>query len=201
MLTIYNFPRGARGMRVAWLCEEMGVPYEVRKLSFPTDAEYRQLNPLGSVPFLVDGEVQINESVAMLLYVAERYGPTPWLPERTSPHFGRTLQMTVFSEATLGGGLNVLMAVRYGAPESEKNNWSVRTQSGRTDQALAYVEQILGDREYLAGDGPTIADVAIATALGMRQGALGQAPSPVLAAYRERLMDRPAYQRALERSS
>ena len=100
MITIHNFPRGARGLRVAWLCEEMGLAYEVKKLSFPTDAAYRQLNPLGSVPFLEDGNVRMNESAAMMIYVAERYGPTPLLPERTSPHYARALQMTVFSEAT-----------------------------------------------------------------------------------------------------
>ena len=199
MITIHNFPRGARGLRVAWLCEEMGLAYDVRTLGFPTDAAYRQLNPLGSVPFLTDGVVQMNESAAMLLYLAERHGPTPFLPERTSPHFARAVQLTVFSEATLGAELNVLMEARFGAPEADKDNWSVRAQGARTDKALAFVEQMLGDQAYLAGDGPTIADIAITTALGMRQGALGQAPSPRLAAYRERLIARPAYVRAAER--
>jgi len=199
MITLYNFPRGARGLRVAWLCEEMGLAYDVHKLGFPTDAAYRQLNPLGSVPFLVDGDVQINESTAMLLYLAERYGPTPFLPERTSPRFARVVQMTVFSEATLGAGLNVLMEARFGAPEADKDNWSVRAQGNRTDHALAFIEHILGAQEFLTGDGPTIADIAIATALGMRQGALGQAPSARLAAYRERTVARPAYARAVAR--
>jgi glutathione S-transferase len=199
MITIYNFPRGARGLRVAWLCEELGLAYDVRKLGFPTDAAYRQLNPLGSVPFLTDGDVQMNESSAMLLYLAERYGPTPFLPERTSPDFARVVQLTVFSEATLGAGLNVLMEARFGAPEADKDNWSVRAQGSRSNKALAFLEQMLGDRDYLAGDGPTIADLAVTTALGMRQGALGQAPSPRLAAYRENLIARPAYASAAER--
>lgn len=199
MITIYNFPRGARGLRVAWLCEEMGLAYEVKKLSYPTDASYRQLNPLGSVPFLVDGDVQMNESAAMMLYVAERHGPTPLLPPRTSPHYARAVQMTVFSEASLGAGLSVLMEAHFGAPACDKDNWSVRAQLQRIDKALGFVEQMLGDQPYLTGDAPSIADLAIVTGLAMRQGALGQAPSAKLAAYRDRLTARPAYARASER--
>ncbi|WP_232537524.1 hypothetical protein [Cystobacter fuscus] len=43
MIKIYNFPRGARGLRVMWLCEEMGLPYQVEKVSFPTSDAYRAL--------------------------------------------------------------------------------------------------------------------------------------------------------------
>ncbi|MEQ1754204.1 MAG: glutathione S-transferase family protein [Micropepsaceae bacterium] len=201
MIKIYNFPRGARGLRVAWQCEEMGLSYEIEKLTFPTGPEYRKLNPLGSVPFLVDGDAKINESVAIMLYLAQRHGPTPLLPDAKDPAFARVVQMTVFSEATLGAGLNVLMAARFAAPEGDKENWSVRMQRERNEHALAYVEQLLGDRPYLTGDSLTIADIAIVTALNMRQGALGQMPSEKLGAYRDRLVARPAYERARDRAA
>jgi glutathione S-transferase len=81
MMTVHNFARGARGQRVMWLCEEMGLPYAVRNHSFPVAADYRALNPLGTVPFLEDsGGVALNESVAIMLYIAQQYGPTPLLP-------------------------------------------------------------------------------------------------------------------------
>ena len=94
MIKIYNFPRG-RGARVIWLCEEMGLPYRIVPVSFPPSDEYRALNPLGQVPFLEDeGGVAINESVAMLFYIAEKYGPSPLLPPKSDPAFARVLQMT-----------------------------------------------------------------------------------------------------------
>ena len=201
MIKIYNFPRGARGVRIAWQCEEMGLSYEIEKLSFPTGPDYRRLNPLGSVPFLTDGDVQINESVAIMLYLAERHGPTPLLPGPRDTAFSRVVQMTVFSEATLGAGLNVLMAAKFAAPDADKENWSVRMQRERNDQALAYVESLLGDKSCLTGDSLTIADIAIVTAINMREGALGVAPSAKLGAYRDRLVARPAYGRALARAS
>jgi glutathione S-transferase len=200
-IKIHNFARGARGLRAMWVCEEMGLAYEVATVTFPPGEAYRKLNPMGSVPFLEDGAVAINESVAIMLYLAERYGPTPLLPPRDDPAFARVLQMCVFSEATLGAGLNTLMAAHFMAPEADKRNWSVRAQEGRIEQALAYVEHLLGENPHLAGAQFSLADIAIATALGIRQGALGQAPSAKLAAYRERIMTRPAYERAKARAA
>lgn len=201
MITIHNFPRGARGVRVAWLCEEMGLPYTIEKVTFPTDAAYRALNPLGSVPFLVDGEVRINESVAMLLHLAQRHGPTPLLPAPSDPAHGRAIQMTVFSEATLGAGLNVLMAAKFAAPDADKENWSVKFQRDRVDSALAYAEGVLAGQPYFAGEAFTIADIAMATALTMRRGALGAEVPAGLVTWHERVLARPAYKQALERAS
>ena len=196
MIKIHNFPRGARGLRAMWVCEEMGLPYQAVKVTFPPSEAYLKLNAMGAVPFLEDGDVAINESVAIMLYLAQKYGPTPLLPEKSDPAFARVLQMTVFSEATIGGGLNALMDAHFGAPDADKRNWSVRTLEGRVEKALNYVEGILGDEPYLAGKNFTLADIAISTALGIRQGALGQATPPKLAAYRDRLAERPAYSRA-----
>ena len=201
MITIHNFPRGARGVRVAWLCEEMNLPYAVENVTFPTDAAYRALNPLGSVPFLVDGDVRINESVAMLLHLAQRYGPTPLLPAPTDPAHGRVLQMTVFSEATLGAGLNVLMAAKFAAPDTDKENWSVKFQRDRVADALAFAEGVLAEDPYFAGDAFTIADIAMATALTMRRGALGAEVPPGMVPWLDRVLARPAYKRSVERAA
>src|SRR4051794_29315975 len=127
MIKVYNFARGARGVRVFWVCEEMGLPYQVENFGFPPPASYKALNPLGSVPFLEDdGGVAINESVAMMLYVAERYGPTPLLPAKKDATLARVLQMTVFGETTLGAPMNTLMAAHFMAPDADKKNWSIR---------------------------------------------------------------------------
>ena len=200
MIKIHNFTRGLRGVRVFWVCEEMGLPYDVGTVTYPPSAEYLALHPLGSVPFLEDdGGVAINESVAMMLYLAQKYGPTPLLPAKDDPSLARVLQLTVFGEATLGA--NMLMAAHFGAPEADKRNWSVRSQESITEKAIAYVADLLGDNQFLAGRDLTLADISISTALGIWKGALGKAIPDKLAAYRERLAARPAYQRALKRQS
>jgi glutathione S-transferase len=201
MIKIYNFARGARGLRALWQCEEMGLPYQVETVSFPPSETYRRLNPLGSVPFLEDeGGVAINESVAIMLYLAHQYGPTPLLPATNDPTLPRVLQMTLFGEATIGAGLNPLMAARFVAPEADKRNWSIRAQEARIGQAIRYVADMLGTDPFLAGANFSLADISVSTALGMWRGALGQALPDKLVNYQERMEARPALRRAQERN-
>lgn len=198
MITIYNFAGGARGIRIAWQCEEMGLTYTPVALTYPTPPEYRAKYPPGSVPFLEDdGDVGMGESIAIMLYLAQRYGPTPLLPQAPDL-MGRTLQLTVFAESVLGGTMNPLMMAKFGAPEADKRNWSVRAGEGGIADGLAYIASLLGDRPFLVGDTLTLADIAIATALGMWKGALdGDVPEP-LAIWRTRLTERAAYLKASE---
>jgi glutathione S-transferase len=197
MIRIHNFARGGRGLRVIWQCEEMALPYRLETLSFPTSEAYRALNPLGTVPFLEDvGGVAINESVAIMLYVAQRYGPTPLLPAIDNQSHARVLQMTVFGEATIAAALNPLLAAHFVAPEADKRNWSVRGQEGRVKQAVGYVADMLGSDPFLAGDELTLADISVGTALGIWRGALNGALPDKLVAYQERMAARPAFQRA-----
>jgi len=197
MIRIHNFARGGRGLRLVWQCEEMGLPYRLEIVSFPTSEAYRALNPLGTVPFLEDaGGVAISESVAMMLYLAQRYGPTPLLPASDDQRLARVLQMTVFGEATIAAALNPLLAAHFVAPEPDKRNWSVRGQEGRVKQAVGYVAEMLGSDPFLAGSDLTLADISVSTALGIWRGALDGALPDKLVAYHERMAARPAYQRA-----
>jgi glutathione S-transferase len=197
MLTITNFPRGARGVRVAWLCEEMGVPYRVEKVQYPVPDSYRERNPLGQVPFLEDDDgLAITESVAMLLYIVEKHGPTPFLPAKDDTRLARVLQMTVFAEATLGAALNVLLTDRFALPESEQNGALQRLTWTRVEQAIGYLAICLGESTFIAESALTIADMSIAGSLALWRGALhGELPGN-LAAYLDSLIARPAYARA-----
>ncbi|AUX26420.1 glutathione S-transferase [Sorangium cellulosum] len=200
MIKVYNFARGARGLRVMWQCEEMGLPYQVETVSYPPSEAYLALNPLGSVPFLEDeGGVAIHESVAMMLYLAQRHGPTPLLPDKEDPALARVLQMTVFGEATIGAGVNALLTAHFGAPEGDKRNWSVRAHEASVERALRFTADLLGDRPFLAGERLTLADISVSTAVGIYRGVLGKALPDELVAYQERMAARPALERARAR--
>jgi glutathione S-transferase len=200
MMKIHNFARGARGLRVMWLCEEMGLPYSVQNHSFPVSDNYRALNPLGTVPFLEDdGGVAVNESVAIMFYVAQRYGPTPLLPAGNAALMAKCLQLTLFGETEIGMNLNPLIAARFMAGEADKRNWSVKGLEARVERAIRYAETLIRDRPYLVGDDLTLADISVSCGLGIWQGALGGQPPEALAVYQDRLRARPAYQRARSR--
>ena len=197
MITIHNFARGARGVRVFWTCEEMGLPYEVATVSYPPSDAYLRLNPPGTVPFLEDdGGVAINESIAMMLYLAQRYGPTPLLPGHDDPALPRVLQMTVYGEAAVGMGLNPLLEAKFAAPDEDKQNWTVRAQERRVERAVRYVSDMLGDNQFLVGSQLTLADISVSCMLGIWCGVFGRPLPDNLTGYRERLTARPAYQRA-----
>jgi glutathione S-transferase len=196
MITIYNFAGGVRGLRVAWQCEEMGLAYRPVAYSYPPPPDYRAKYPPGSVPFLEDeGGVAMGESVAMMLYLAGRYGPTPLLPADPA-QMARVLQLTVASESVLGGLMNPLGGTKFAAPDAEKANWTNAFCEARVADALGYAEALLGDAPFFVGPGLTLADMAISTALGMWKGMLGKEIPPKLAAHRERMMERAGYQRA-----
>jgi glutathione S-transferase len=196
MLTISNFPRGARGLRPAWLCEEMGVAYRMVPLPYPVPPDYKARNPLGQVPFLEDQGVAITESTAMLLYIAQAHGPTPLLPPPGDPACARVLQMTVFGEATLGANINALLIDKFAVPETDKNGALQRMMRGRVEQAVEFAAHVLGDRPFLAGERFTIADISVSTSFMMWRGPLGGALPGGLAAYHERVTTRPACARA-----
>jgi glutathione S-transferase len=191
MMTIHNFARGARGLRVIWQCEEMGLPYAVLNHSFPVSADYRALNPLGTVPFLQDdGGVAINESVAIMLYIAQRHGPTPLLPTGNAALMANCLQLTLFGETEIGMNLNWLITAHFAKRDPGLG------LAQRFERAIGYAATLIEGRSYLVGDDLTLADISVSCGLGIWQGALGGQLPDALAAYQERLRARPAYQRA-----
>jgi glutathione S-transferase len=139
--------------------------------------------------------VAIGESVAQMLYLAGRYGPTPLLPADPAA-MARVLQITVASEASLGGLMNAMMGTKFAGPANQKSNWTDGFCAARVTDGLAYADRLLDGRAYFVGDGLTLADIAMSTALGMWQGALGKDIPAGLAEHRARTQARPAYHEA-----
>lgn len=198
MITIHNFAGSAvRGVRVAWQCEEMGLSYRTVGYTYPTPPDYRAKYPPGSVPFLEDGDAALGESVAIMLYLAERYGPTPLLPKAPAD-LARTLQLTVASETAMGGLMNPLLGTLFGgASEEQQRSWTVGFCEAGVAGAVDYADSLLGDAEFFVGGALTLADIAVATSLFMWAGPLKKPVPPRLAAHRARMAERPAYQRAM----
>lgn len=196
MITIHDFAYGARGLRVEWLCEEMSLPHTFIPVSFPTDQPYRELNPFGTVPFLQDGQVGLSESIAMMLYVAQKYGPTELLPAAHDEHYAAVLQWTLFGEASLSAMMTPLLAARFGAPDDQKRNWSAVGVEARLKTTVDQLDAQLAGRSFIVGSSLSLADISVATALLIWTRGLAQAVPPRLKAYCERLQERPAYQRA-----
>lgn len=196
MLKIYHAPR-ARSVRVIWLCEEMGVPYETQTESFMSPSpDFLDANPLRSFPAMRDGEVCMIESVAMMMYIMGKYGPTDLEVKPSDPRYADSLQFLMFGEAGMAMYGNPLVATKFMCPEDKRDNWTAGYLKKALGKRLEFVEQRMGANDYILGDRFTAADISVGYSVGMSGFAADVELSPKLAAYQQRLAARPAFQRA-----
>lgn len=200
MITVYGAPP-TRAMRVVWMLEEMGLPYEVKPIDFAKrmeDAEFLEASPTGAFPGLRDGDVRMMESCAILEYLAAKYGPTPLAPQPGDPSYPAYLSFLHFGEASLSGPLNVALATRFFAPEDQKQNWGAQMAVEQFVRKSAALAGQLNRHPFVAGDSFTAADIACGYAAGFGKflGIEDRMPPPVMAYY-GRMSERPAFQRAM----
>lgn len=197
MLKVYH-SQGARSLRVLWLCEEMGLPYETAEASFfkPSD-EFKAINPLRTVPAMQDGDVRMIESVAMMIYIMSKYGPTDLEVKPNEPGYASYLQFLLFGEAGVAAYGNPLVATRFMAPDDQKTNWTAGYLKTAILKRLEFVATCLDGKPYIAADRFTAADISVSYIVtGAKFAGIEQdIPAPVRA-YVDNLWQRPAFQRA-----
>jgi glutathione S-transferase len=120
VITLYHC-MNARSFRVLWTLEEMRLQYELKILPFPPRVharDYLQINPLGTIPLMLDGDTRMTESAAICQYLATRYGPSPLAVEPRDPAYGAFLNFLHFGEATLT--FPEAIVLRYSRMEPEE---------------------------------------------------------------------------------
>ena len=198
MIKLYHAPM-TRSLRIVWLLEELGLPYQIEKVTFvPPSVPFSQSTPAGKLPVIEDGELVMFESGAILEYILERYGNGRLAPKVGTPERGTFLQWVHFSEATLFPPLGEIAWSTLFAPEDKRNPAAAEDARKRATATLAVLEKALDGKDYLLGSEFSAADVMMGYSLMAAQylGALGDG-FPELRAYMARLADRPAYQKAL----
>jgi glutathione S-transferase len=198
-VTLYHCS-GARSMRPLWTLEEMGLEYELVTLPFPPrflQRDYLEVNPLGTVPCMVDGDVNMTESAGISQYLVERYGPTPLAVTVDEPDYGAYLNWLHRSDATLTFPQTLVLRYTQLEPE-EKRNPQVAEDYRRWFLArMRCVEEATADREFLCASRFTIADVCIAYAIHLANSlGIEDVFTPNVKRYWDAIIERPAYQRA-----
>ena len=96
--------QAARSIRPLWTMEEMGLEYEIEVMKFPPrflHPGYTDINPIGTVPFFTDGNLEMTESAGISQYLVDRYGPSDLAVARDEPEYGLYLNRINRSDATL----------------------------------------------------------------------------------------------------
>lgn len=183
-----------RDLRPRWACEEIGLPYAERLLDVTAkpDSYYRE-QPWGQVPVISDNGIEIFESGAILLHIAEK-------DERLLPADPQAREK---ARSWLFAAFNSIEPLMFELSNvsffAQDEQWAKLRKTSLFEflgKRLDRLSDSLGDKEFL-DDSFTVGDLAMATVLRIADHTDLISSRPNLAAYEKRCLDRPAFGRAL----
>ena len=197
MITLHHCI-SARSFRPLWMLEELELPYKLVMLPFPPrikDRAFLQLNPLGTVPLLTHGEVQMTESAAICAYLCALKSPTSLEVERDEADFGAYLNFLDFGEATLTFPLTLVLRYSKFEPEERRNEVIAGDYAKWFLSRLRSLERRLERSDYLCAGRFTAADVSVGYALMLASSLnLDDQFLPSTRRYWERLRERTGFE-------
>jgi glutathione S-transferase len=195
-----QFQGQVRDLAVRWALEEAGLPYEIRLAGDDArkSPEYRRQQPFGQVPIYTEGEVELFESGAIVLHIAEKPplpGHTPLLPS-SPPARARAKAWLFAALNSLDVDITALCDIDHWAPDEA---WG-RARRPELEQMVRSRLDVLAaqfeHRQYLAGEFSAADIMTIMVLRALRHTTL-VGDIPALRAYRDRCETRPAFQRSL----
>jgi glutathione S-transferase len=204
MLTIHHLGR-SQSERIVWLCEELGVPYELKRYDRRADnrlapPEYKALHPMGIAPVISDGDLVLGESGAVVEYIVQTYGGGRLVLKHGDAGFADFLYWFHFANGTLQPTVGRMMFLERADPSGT----SPALQAAKERLALVFstLEKRLGESTWLAGDAFTAADIMSVFSLTTMRlfRAMDLSPYPHVLAYLQRVGARPGYQRGMAKA-
>ncbi|MES1925990.1 glutathione S-transferase [Salinisphaera sp. T31B1] len=214
MITVHHL-EDSRSQRVLWLLEELGLEYEIRhyrrdpKTMLAPDA-LRQVHPLGKSPVITDDQRTVAETGLIVDYIVERHGGGRLAPERGSDE---RLQYDYWLHYAEGSAMPPLLLHLVFDTVEKKSPFlikpiakaisaNVKKQFIRPqlDLHLDFMENELRQHEWFVGNQFSAADIMMSFPLEAAASRRGlESRCPRIKAFLERIHQRPAYQRALEK--
>ncbi len=190
-----DFARGlVRDIRPRWAFEEVGQPYEVDLIRDAKTAEHRRVQPFGQVPSYRDEDIEIFESGAIVLSIADRAGQL--IPSDPRERL-KAIQWLI---AALNTVEPAVMAFAVNEVFEADRPWSAERRPvviGDVETRLHDLQAYLGDRSWLEGDTFTVGDLMMVSVLGGLRGTGILERFPSIAAYVARGEARPAHCKAM----
>ena len=189
-IRLHSTLKSGHGHRVELLLRALGLDYERVDAPAPVrqSEAFAALNPLHQIPVLEDGELVLADSTAILVYLAKRYGDASWLPEDAIGAALVQRWLSIAAGEVRYGPANARGAVHFGFTIDE----ALAHETAK--KLLAFMEQHLAQRQYLAAEHPTIADLACyAYVAHAPEGGVALAPYPAVCAWLKRIEALPAF--------
>ncbi|WP_292867367.1 glutathione S-transferase [Nostoc sp. LPT] len=202
-MIIVHHLNNSRSQRVLWLLEELGIEYEIKL--YERDAKtmmapesLRQVHPLGKSPVITDADLTIAESGAIIEYIVDRYGNGRLVPASGTPEHLRYKYWLHYAEGSAMPPLVMrLILNNFGAGDSSVVSGFVAPQ---IKLHFDYIEDELRKNTWFTGNEFTAADIQMSFPLEVVATLPQEVENrPKLKEFVERIHERPAYKRALER--
>jgi glutathione S-transferase len=204
MLTVHHLGR-SQSERIVWLCEELGVPYELKRYDRRADnrlapPKYKALHPMGTAPVITDGELVLGESGAIVDYVLATYGAGRLTLKRGDTGFTDYLYWFHFANGTLQPTAARVMFLERADPSGKSA--LLQAAKERFALVLSTMEKRLGAAPYLAGAELTAADIMSVFSLTTMRlfSPFDLSSYPNILAYLQRIGARPGYRRAMQKA-
>jgi len=190
---------GSRGLRATWAACEAGVDLDLHMLPFPPrflKPDYLEINPLGTIPMLVDGDSRMTESCAIAHYLAARGNVPSLIIRPDEAEYAEYLDFTYHADATITFPQTVYL--RFAKFEADKGLEEAGQAYARWfGKRLIKAEERLEDREFLCAGRFTVADICIGYALFLASRiGLAEYISPRLTQYLAALTGRDGFKAA-----
>lgn len=196
MIKLYGTSMSRAG-RCLWALEEVGVPYQhvPTAIADSRTPEHLKLNPNGHIPVLDDDGMILFESMAINLYLAEKYGKNGLWPASVEDR-ARAYQWSLWGVTETEPHLIAAIVQRMFAPPEQRDEKIVQNALEALKAPFKVLDGCLKDRDYILGKSFTIADLNLASIL-MISTYLGidLAPTPALQKWLPKCLGRPAPQK------
>src|SRR5271155_6070201 len=194
MIKLYGTAMSRAG-RSLWALEEVGIQYEQELVAETRKPEYLKINPNGHVPTLDDNGTIIWESMAINLYLAEKYGKAPLWPSTVEGH-GACYQWSLWATLEVEGPMFDVFKNRILLPADQRDEKAAVAGLEKITAPLKVLDDHLHKSEYLLGKEFTIADLNVASVVGLAQMLqLDFSATPAALAWLQKCLERPANQR------
>lgn len=198
-IQFYGAPASSSG-RTHFMLEECGVAYDYHRVNTrdpAAKAEYLKINPAGMVPYLIDGDFRMTESIAINFYLAEKYAPALWAS--TPGERARIYEISLWAITNLQPAAMDVMYHSFLLPAERRHADLVDEGKHETQQLLDRLEASwVGP--YALGDRYCVADVNLASAVHLADRAGAGKPGPRVAEWLAGVRQRPAWLRLVANS-
>ncbi|KAF7561041.1 hypothetical protein G7046_g3107 [Stylonectria norvegica] len=203
MTIIIHHLQVSQSERIPWLCEELGIDYELKiyqRAPLLAPPEYKALHHMGAAPVIQDGDLTLAEICACIEYICHKHGDGRLFLDVTHPDYAAFLYWWHWADGSFQPAVGRLMSAQSDGQSG--HNIMLEIARDRFRKALQMLDERLRDKEWLAGSEFTAADIMVVFSLTTMRyySSYSLKEYENILEYLQRISKRGAYQKAMKRS-